>query len=192
MPPEAWLPVRFELPDGAQSRRALYEGKDWQIIEIIGGGRALIARGELASRWHAGGLIGETEQAMFSFGEARYWSVSSGPSQVLIPVTSGKSPDTKEEALAFALALKATRAIDDSSPLQDGLYVEKISRVLPTYSISSVTDDDVVLGYWLTGGASISVTAFRRLSQTLSWLGEEHLKEVIEAAGFTVPELRFS
>lgn len=193
MPPEAWLPIRFELPDGARNRRALYRGKNWQIIETIGGGRALVAREELADRWSATGLIGEIGRALFAFGDDRFWSVSSGPSQVMVPVTSAKSPDTKDEALAFALALKATREIDSSSPLQDGLYVEKMSRVLPAYSISSAIDDDVVLGYWLTGGASISVTAFRRLSQTMSWLGEGHLKDVIEAAGFPGSESdRFS
>src|SRR5690606_29175558 len=91
--------------------------------------------------------------------------------------------------LAFALALKATRVIDPESPLQDALYVEKISRLLPTYSISSRADDDVVLGYWLTGGASISAKSFRRLRQTMSWLGARHLKDVVEAAGFSVGEV---
>jgi cell division protease FtsH len=104
-------------------------------------------------------------------------------------VSEGKSPDTKNEALAFALAFKATREIDKETPLQDALYVEKISRLLPTYSISSRTDDDVVLGYWLTGGASVSVKSFRRLRQTLSWLGAGHLKDIVEAAGFEVTEV---
>lgn len=186
---EAWLPVGFELPGGARSRLGLYEGTDWQILETRGGGRALIAREELADRWFASGLIGETAEARFTFGDSRYWTVFSGKDQVLAPVALGSSPDTKDEALAFALALKATRDLDRTSPLQDAVYVERISRLLPTYSISSATDDDVVLGYWLTGGASLSVTAFRRLSQTLTWLGPEHLKEVVEAAGFKTPEV---
>lgn len=186
---EAWLPVGFELPGGARSRMALHEGAGWQILETKGRDRALVAQEELADRWLVSGLIGETGEATFTFGESRYWSIFSGKNQVLAPVALGTSPDTKEEALAFALALKATRSIDKFSPLQDAIYVERISRLLPTYSISSATDDDVVLGYWLTGGASLSVKAFRRLSQTLSWLGPEHLKEVVEAAGFKVPEI---
>ena len=185
---ESWFPVGLELPGGAKSRLALHEGAGWQILETKGGGRALVAREALADRWSASGLIGETMEAKFSFGESRYWTVLSGQDQILAPVALGKSPDTKEEALAFALALKATRSLDDSSPLQDAVYVERISRLLPTYSISSAMDDDVVLGYWLTGGASLSVKAFRRLSQTLSWLGPEHLKDVVEAAGFKATE----
>jgi hypothetical protein len=185
---EAWLPVGFELPGGARSRRCLHEGTGWQILETRGGGRALVAREELADRWAASGLIGEMAEAFFTFGDARYWALLSGKDQVLAPVAMGRSPNSKDEALAFALALRATRDIDKSSPLQDAVYVEKISRLLPTYSISSATEDDIVLGYWLTGGASLSVKAFRRLSQTLSWLGSEHLKEVVEAAGFKATE----
>jgi SpoVK/Ycf46/Vps4 family AAA+-type ATPase len=108
---------------------------------------------------------------------------------VLCPASEGKSPNTKSEALAFAIALKATRSIDKESPLQDALYVEKVSRLLPTYSISSRTEDDVVLGYWLTGGASVSVKSFRRLCQMLSWMGASNLKEVVETAGFEVAEV---
>ena len=46
-----------------------------------------------------------------------------------------------------------------------------------------------MLGYWLTGGASISATSFRRLRQTMSWLGTSHLKDVVQAAGFEVAEV---
>jgi SpoVK/Ycf46/Vps4 family AAA+-type ATPase len=87
------------------------------------------------------------------------------------------------------LALKATRDIDPESPLQDALYVEQITRLLPTYSISSRTGDDVVLGYWLTGGTNIPATAFRRLHQSMSWLGAGHLKDVVQTAGFEVAEI---
>lgn len=186
---DAWLPVGHKLPDGTRSRVALFEGPGWQILGTKGNGRALLARDELAHRWVETRLLEEGSLTPFNFGEQRYWSISSGPSQVLCPVCEGNSPDTKSDALAFALAFKATRDIDKDSPLQDAIYVEKISRLLPTYGISSKTDDDVVVGYWLTGGASVSVKSFRRLHQTLSWLGAGHLKDVVEAAGFEVTEV---
>lgn len=186
---DAWLPVGHKLPDGAKFRIALFEGTGWQILETQGNGRALVARDELASRWVESGVLEQGALTFFEFGKQRYWSISCGPSQVLCPVSDGKSPGTKAEALAFAQAFKATRDIDGESPLQDALYVEKISRLLPTYSISSRTDDDVVLGYWLTGGASVSAKSFRRLRQTMSWLGAGHLKDVVEAAGFKVTEV---
>jgi cell division protease FtsH len=186
---DTWLPIGFRLPDGAKTRAALFGGANWQILETQGDGRALVAHEDLGTRWLDSGLIEPGPFSAFDFGDRRLWSISCGPSQVLCPVSDGTSPDTKAEALAFALALKATRGIDAETPLQDALYVERISRLLPTYSISSRADDDVVLGYWLTGGASVSSKSFRRLRQTMSWLSAQHLRDVVQAAGFEVAEV---
>lgn len=186
---DAWLPIGYTLPDGVKTRVTLFEGRGWQILETNEGGRALLVREELASRWIESGLLDQGVLNEFEFGRQGCWSLSCDASHVLCPVEDGQSPDTKSEALAFAVAFKATREIDPDSPLQDALYVEKISRLLPTYSLSARTDDDIVLGYWLTGGASISATSFRRLQQTMSWLGAAHLREIIEAAGFRVTEV---
>ncbi|AIU29036.1 AAA family ATPase [Pandoraea pnomenusa] len=186
---DSWLPVGFKLPDGAKVRIALFEGADWQIYETMGGGRALVAQESLVQHWLGSGLIDEMVLDVFQFGDLPLRAISCAPSQTLCPVSEGKSPNSKSEALSFALGLKATRNIDAESPLQDAIYVEKITRLLPTYSISSRTGDDVVLGYWLTGGTSIPATSFRRLHQTMSWLGAIHLKDVVQAAGFEVGEM---
>jgi len=186
---DAWLPIGFKLPDGAKVRAALFEGVDWQIYETMGGGRALVVLAALAQHWLDAGLVEDGTLNAAQFGDRQLRSISCGPSQTLCPVSEGKSPDNKSEALSFALALKATRDIDADSPLQDALYVEKITRLLPTYSISSRTGDDVVLGYWLTGGTNIPASCFRRLRQSMSWLGAVHLKDVVQAAGFEVAEV---
>lgn len=186
---DAWLPIGFKLPDGAKVRAALSGGTNWQIYETAGGGRALVVQDTLAQHWLNAGLIEDGTFNALQFGDRRVRSISCGPSQSLCSVSEAKSPGNKAEALSFALALKATRDIDAGSALQDSLYVEKITRLLPTYSISSRAGDDVVLGYWLTGGASIPATSFRRLRQTMSWLGAAHLKDVVQAAGFEVAEV---
>lgn len=186
---DAWLPVGYKLPDGATAQVAVFTGANWQVLETQGGGRALVVTSELAERWIGAGLIEPGLFNSFDFGNLRLSAISCKSTQVMCPVTEGKSPNSKAEALSFALALKATRSIDTVSPLQDALYVEKISRLLPIYSISPRIDDDVVLGYWLTGGASISAKSFRRLRQTMSWLSADHLRAVVEAAGFAVAEV---
>jgi len=186
---DSWLPIGFSLPDGAKTRVALFEGVNWQILQAENTGRALVVMDDLFRHWIDSGVVKDGQFEAFDYGTRRLRSISCVATQVLCPVNEGKSPDSKTEALSFALAFKATRNIDCESPLQDALYVEKISRLLPTYSISSRIDDDVVLGYWLTGGASVSAKTFRRLRQTMSWLGAEHLKEIIQAAGFEVLEV---
>lgn len=186
---ESWLPIGFELPDGARCGRALHGEANWQIVETRGGGSALVAKSDLVSKWVDSGLIEDGAFHEFAFGSEPYREVSCGPSQILAPLADCRSPEDKNEALAFATALKATRNIDPESPLQDAIYVEKFSRLLPSYGITSRTDDDIILGYWLTGGARVSAKSFRRLRQMLSWMGAKHLRDVVQAAGFEVSEV---
>jgi cell division protease FtsH len=181
---DSWLPVGFKFPDGTKSRRTTSEGPAWQIVETEGDGRALVVEFDLARRWTESGLLDAGVFHRFTFGDRKLCSLASATSQMLCPVFDSRSPNTKGEALAFALALKGTRQIDKESPLQDAIYVEKLSRLLPTHSISSRIDDDVILGYWLTGGATVSVKSARRLAHMLSWMNSAQLAEVVAAAGF--------
>lgn len=186
---DPWLPIGYKLPDGTLIRRFVSAGDTWQIAEADGGFRVLLVRHELASGWAATGLMDSRSMDQFAFGEARLRYLVSGPEHMLCGVAEAARPQSKSDALAFATALRKSRAIDKESPLQDAIYVEKLSRLLPTHSISQRTGDDVVLGCWLSGGAPISVNAFRRLHQGVSWLGVEHLREVVEAGGFVVREV---
>jgi cell division protease FtsH len=186
---EAWLPIGHKLSNGATTKVALFEGSGWQILSTQGNGRALVVHDRLACRWVDSGLLDAGVLTPLNFGDQRLCFIVCGPGQVLSPVCGGDSPNTKSEALAFAVALKETRAVDKKTALQDGIYLEKISRILPTYSISSRADDDVVLGYWLTGGANVSVQSFRRLRQMLSWMNAHDLGDVVVAAGFEVTEV---
>lgn len=186
---DSWLPIGFELPDGARCGRALHNETNWLIVETRGGGSAFIAKTDLVSKWVDSGLIEDEAFRTFSFGSENYREVSCGASQLLAPLANCRSPRDKNEALAFAMSMKATREIDPETPLQDALYIEPFSRLLPSYGITSRTDDDVVLGYWLTGGARVSVKSFRRLSQMLTWMSAKHLRDVVQSAGFEVTEI---
>lgn len=189
MAADSWLPIGFSLPDGATCGRILHSSNNWQIIETRGAGYALIARPELVEKWIASGLAEMGDLCEFVFGVEVFHEISCGCSQLIAPLTDCRSPQDKSEALAFATALRDTRSIDPESPLQNSIYIESLSRLLPTYGITSRTDDDIVLGYWLTGGARVSVKSFRRLRQMLSWLPPSHLSQVIQTAGFDVVDL---
>ncbi len=180
---ETWLPFGYELPDGAVCRRARHGDSFWQIVDTDGGGRALIVKGDIQSRWINLGLIDEGSFAKFTFGPDEFHALSSGPSSVIEPVHEGGSPNTHAQAMAFANALKATRTIDPESPLQDALYVEDLGKLLPMFTLSARVGDDLVLGYWLTGGAQVSAKSSRRINQMMSWLTPNGVKDVVSAAG---------
>jgi dephospho-CoA kinase len=180
---ESWFPVGYSMPDGATCRRAVFGDAQWQIIKTDGAGTILIARSELMDRWRALGLIDVGVFNTFKFGPDTFHEISCGPSEIIAPVDQYNSPDSRDEAIAFAMALKATREIDPESPLQDAIYAECLGRLFPIFSVSPRAEDDMILGYWLTGGAQVSAKSFRRLNQMMSWITPSGLKDVVSAAG---------
>lgn len=183
MPIDAWLPLGFKLPDGLVVRRPVSEGEDWQIWEAQDEMRVLIASEALAERWREDKLVEQNLLKEFSFGSTGYQTLASGPAHMLVPVAQSRSPNNKAEALSFAAALKASRASGTRVSLHDAIYVERLSRLLPTYTLSPAIADDLVLGLWLTGGVLVSVHATRRIRSLTSWLGAKHLEDVIGVAG---------
>src|ERR1035441_2481438 len=187
MPVDAWLPAGFALPDGTRTRLPIAEGPDWQIFETHGGGRALLVKPDAAARWASAGLVNLGKWQTFPFGADSYIAITSPTRQRLEFVARCRSPNSLTEAVTFAQSLKATREIEKTAPLSDAIYVQRIGRLLPTFSTLSPAPDDLVLGAWLTGGVPISVESFQRLSSFLSWLSRPQLTEVIRQAGLKEP-----
>jgi cell division protease FtsH len=156
-------------------------GKSWIPV---------LRRSDLASRWEQGRLVDLGAWQTFDFGAETFYAITSPSGEMLTPTGDCRSPGNANEALAFAVSLKETRAIDSATPLHDALYVERLSRLLPTYSISAPVPDDLVLGGYLTGGAQVSVLATRRMRSLLTWLSNSGLREIIRQAGLesAVPE----
>jgi cell division protease FtsH len=182
---DAWLPIGFTLPRGATVSGFVVSGPDWQIILSVGGETALIAKPSLAKRWISRGFVSADQIDQFQFGDAAFTVIESGPDYVLAPLSMCASPQNRSEALAFAVALRMTREADDDTPLSDAIYVEKLSRVLPTYSGLQGDTDALVLGSWLTGGLRVPAIPVARIQGLLSWLSPEQLELVIEASGMT-------
>lgn len=186
---DAWLPVGFLLSEGLPVRRILDDDVDWQLYQTADGGRALIVKKALARRWLQAGLLETGLLSPFVFAGEPLWMLTSRVDHRLMPVAAYQSPETYSEALAFADALRTTRCIDAHSSLHDALFVERYSRLLPTYSLSAPVADDQVLGAWLTGGVRVSTGAFRRLHSLVGWMEASQLGEVLERAGLPAPPM---
>ena len=185
---DAWLPIDFRLTNQSTTRSALFGAESWQIVELNDRKRALVAADEIVTRWIASALLEAGQLEELQFGGRRLWTVVSDNDQVLCPVVEGDSPRNVSEALSFAAALRISRLIEPEAGMQDAIYVEMLSRLLPTYTLSTPASDDAVLGFWLTGGANVSVRSFRRLSQSVNWIAPDSLKRIIQTAGLGPPE----
>ncbi|HQH70975.1 MAG TPA: ATP-binding protein, partial [bacterium] len=187
MPKDRWLPVGLSLPDGVRLRALLHAGPSWQIYQTDPPGRVFVAEPPLVSRWVSTRLMEEGLFSSIPFGSDEYSVMCSNESHTLAPIAESSSPGSKAEALSMAAALRETRKIAPDAPLQDAIFVEQYSRLLPTWSITERVPDDIVLGAWLTGGVAVSVLSFRRLSQLMGWMSPEHLRDIVTAAGFALP-----
>ncbi len=184
---DRWLPIGFPLPHSARLRALLHAGPGWQIYQTDPPGRVLVAEPPLVSRWVSARLLEEGLISSIAFGQEKYSVLCSNTRYILVPIAESPSPESKAEALSLAVALRETRKITPDAPLQDAIFVEQYSRLLPTWSITERVPDDIVLGAWLTGGVAVSVLSFRRLSQLMGWMSPEHLRDIVTAAGFALP-----
>ena len=182
---DAWLPIGYSLTDTANVGRVLSSGVDWQIVQTSDKGRALLMQGALLRRWYASGLLSSDACVEIRYGAATWHAVVSDARFALARLDRCPAPYDKSEALAFASSMRETRKLDPATSLQNGLYVERLSRVLPTYEADADADDDLVLGSWLTGGLRVSVAPMAKMQNLLSWLPAEGLADVVRAAGLT-------
>lgn len=180
---DIWLPLGFELPNKSKIVQVVSTGVSWQIFETTGKINALIIKSNLAEKWIEKGLLDKGHLNELRFGEITYFIIYSTIDSVLIDLSNAKSPESKTEALAFSLALKNTRTIDSISALNGGIYVEKLSIILPTWEIDFPVSDDLILGAWLTGGVMVSIHSFRRLHQLAPWISESELHAIVDNSG---------
>lgn len=189
MAKDPWLPVGFILPDGSSMQGVIFDGPDWQIIGLKGEEQCLLVKEELLQKWLNFTLVLADAFEVFDFGANRIGFATSKQDQVLCPVAEASVIRSKSAALSFAIALRETRRVGVNDGLQDAIYFEKISRLLPTYSISAKVSDEIILGYWMTGGVNISATAIRRLDQCMAWLNSSQIRDVVQTAGFRPAEV---
>jgi cell division protease FtsH len=181
---DSWLPVGFRISRQAAAGAVREAGQGWQIVATSPDvGRVLLATPALADRWFEDGHLGPEVFNDLEFG-AMHWKVLwGGASHQLSWIPNAPPPETESEALSFAVAYHETRKIDERIALGDAVFVERYSRLLPTYSSETADSDEVIVGRFLTGGVEVSCLNLRRMEVLLGWLPPRRVRDVIAAAG---------
>lgn len=151
MPKERWFPLKYELPDGTRLGTLVNAGDNWQIFRVDRDHKVLAVKAPLAARWIAAGLLSNSVFRPFTFGKEEFAVLASGSGQQLAPVSECGSPHSKTDAMSFAASLCETRKLERDASLHDAIYVERYSRLLPTWTVSEKVEDGEVFGSWLTG-----------------------------------------
>ena len=179
---DSWLPLQYDI-DAKKLERQLYADAKWQIYEMNDGSKSILALKDLAEKWIEKGFLDRTVFQSINFGGQTIYAFNITGGEFLFPLNDSIYPESLDDALAFAHAMHRTRTIDGETPLHDAIYIEKLSFLLPTWSVSEQKEDAQVLGEWLTSGANISTDSFKRLSNFVSWMNKDALQQVIRTAG---------
>lgn len=177
-------------------KRERATGADWGIYECFTAEVILIARADLLEKWCAAGLVVRDiftivqpdENAIDGAALADCYYIVKRVEARLEYLPQAASPDTLDEALAFATALKNTRSrLGSEAVLSTAIYSGQLGVLLPTEASSGIatgehTTDAMLLGRYLTGGLAIPITATRSISRSLSWMSSAALAQVADSA----------
>lgn len=173
-----WLPVGYMSPQRSVVRRRVACGDDWQIFDCGASGRILLVENRTAEGWIAAGLIPEGELSSVAESGATRTLVEGGHGYKLESLCSPNAPEVLSEVEAFASALSASLSIDPSLETSDAVYVERLSRVLPTTAIGEHLPPDRLMGIYLTGGVDVSIHAARRVLCLAPWMSNADIESV--------------
>ncbi len=182
-----WFPRGYRLDDHTVIRKYLASGKNWQLYDTNLDGYALAVTEELPGKWEASNLLPSAVFQQYEAGDIVYHVLVSESEYLLSSLENGPFPSTFAQAKSFAIALKRTRDIPGTVSVGDGIFIEKYSSVLPTYT--GCTDDDALtLGRFLAGGVGISVKDYDKLCRFVSWMRPEAIADIINTAGIEVSD----
>ncbi len=177
-----WLPIDYSFPEDIEYKKVISFGIDWQIIDTSKG-KSLVATNKLINKWVSSGLLEKEYFHYFHFGNEEYGFYISGENYILEVLDDSLfEPTDINDVLSLATSLRLTREIDNEISLSDGIFVEKFSRILPTYVNNIKVKDDVLVGKWSTSGVSVSILSTQRIEQLTLW-SESQINQIIKEAG---------
>ena len=179
-----FLPRGFNISPDKKIRKMVSEGPDWQIYLTNLDSYALAVKPNLLHRWISDFALPD---GIFSDEITDEYNVlvSSG-NYIISSLEQGPFPENNGQVEAFSIAFKTVIEMYPDANIQDGIYIEEYSLLLPTSFGKASQDNGIVYGRWLTGGVGISIESIDRVGKFMSWLPMEALIKSANLAGFSV------
>jgi len=181
-----WLPTGFEFSELGPIGPLLSSGRGWEIYSVGSSGRALCVSASLHDSWVQDGLISDSTFRKLEFGGHELRFLESTEDHLLCAAQEGLPNCSIGLAESFAVSLRETRRINSNVVLGHAIFVEKLTRLLPTDDPATELPDDVILGQWLSRGLAISVRAGRKFRLVTGWLKDQDLDRVLASSGLNI------
>ncbi|MCI7501125.1 MAG: AAA family ATPase [Campylobacter sp.] len=178
------FPIVYELCSGVFYKIPEQSSSNWQIIKQSDY-NVLIAKEYLYTKWLETGLLKDFMYKIIAFMGENFMLIISQRDNIICHLEHFHTYIDDNEAISFGLALEQSRKIlGEDIALQDGIFVEKYSLILPTFSTIESISDELLLGKWITGGINVPITSTKRIAQlsllkeqTIAKLAKEDIKE---------------
>ena len=181
-----FLPRGYIVSNDKRIRKQIAEGQDWQIFLTNVDSYVLVVKTGLYDSWVSVCLLPE---GLFSETSPQgYKILLSSDNYLISALNQGPFPENNGQVEAFSIAFKTAVDLFPNIDFFDAIYIEEYSLLLPTSFQAATQDVGITYGKWLTGGISISIDSFDRVSKIMSWLPKEQLKKAVLLAGFSVSE----
>lgn len=182
------FPKNYVISEDVTLKKLHCKGEAWQIYSLQNDAQALIVTAELYEFWKKLGLIHKHHFCYFLYEDALYFYFVSDEEYELTATEKLHDFVTSVRGLSYAIALKETRKLIPHISLKNGIFAERISRILPLLNEIEHVSDEIILGTWLTGGLAVPATSFRRMLQVQPRINAEDLAKIVSAAGLDAKE----
>lgn len=187
METESWLLPGFRTRSGAMVRRRVSSGSNWQIYDVGANARLLACTKAVSDKWVQSSLLAQGSLETIVTGQSELMLLEGGTGYRLESIDFADCSYEASDAEAFAHALVASVQIAPGFVSREAVYVERLSRVLPTLTVGEPVKIDRVIGAWITGGVEVSLAATRRIRSLAPWLTEAEVARLQEIAPSTLP-----
>lgn len=187
---ENWLPRGFVLPNDSKIGKKLYADKNWQLYVTGNKGYSLAISQQLYAFWKEFDILPAGLFKEINLGNSVIFVSVCEPPSIIGSVRFGPFPESYEDAVNFAKALRMSRAKIQNYDFSNGLYFEKNSIILPDVNAFNQSDaqDQAALCRWLSSGVELSLDKFDRLCEIATWLPSSKLSDIIAEAGYCIPD----
>lgn len=182
-----WLPNKFPIAENINSGKLLYVGKRWQIYKSSDESKnVLLVSNSLFDQLSVKGFVNAVLWDELTLGKNKYKLLISD--MLVVPVAEYVNADDLTSLIGVAKALARTRELDNEVTLQDSIYIEQYSLLLPTFVDTVSVEDDVILGKIITGGVSVSAGNIAEVNKYCNWLDPEDLAMLAKTGGIEIVE----
>ena len=178
---ERWLPIDLQLADGNHIRSLYVRGGVWQLYTTAEDGQALAVADDLYRRWLD---LGWVEPGLFediAFEDSQVHVISARAGSRISSLNYGPYPSQRSQALDFVKALSRSLERLGMFNLDDAVYIERFSLILPT---SDAKEQGISVsqaaGRFVTGGIPTPLAAVSVVLQYAPYLTESDVDRMLD------------